>query len=206
MSIHNSAMLNGVKRIALALVVGLVLALTADQSNAAIVNLMVTGNGGNGLLESNVTPGTGSAGEGGIGMSGITLDTTTNILHVDVNWGTGNGYSGDLSGVATLLHLHGPTPSGAPNSFSETGPLMVVLSNSLNFNDSAINGGVTDDYFINSSDIQAILDGRTYINVHTDLHATGEIRGYLVVQVPEPAGLGVVLAASAIMGLRRKRG
>lgn len=170
-----------------------------------IVNLRLTGNGGNGLLESNVTPGTGSAGEGGIGMTGITLNTETNILHVDVNWGTGNGFGGDLTGLVTLLHLHGPTPSNSPDSFSETGPLLVVLSNSLSFNESGINGGVSDDFFINTSDIQAILDGRTYINVHTDLFEFGEIRGYLVVAVPEPSGLGLVLVASAFVGLRRRR-
>lgn len=103
-----------------------------------------------------------------------------------------------------MLHLHGPTPSSAPNSFSETGPLMVVLSNTLNFNDSPINGGVVEDFFINTSDIQAILDGRTYINVHTLAHETGEIRGYLIA-IPEPGTLTLLITGLAVVAVRRRR-
>ncbi|MDG2104621.1 MAG: CHRD domain-containing protein, partial [Pirellulaceae bacterium] len=89
--------------------------------------------------------------------------------------------------------------------FSQTGPLMVTLSSSLSFNSSGINGGVNDDFFINSSDMQAILDGRTYINVHTDAFEFGEIRGYLVAAVPEPGTTGLVLAGAIFVGLRRRR-
>jgi len=170
-----------------------------------LVQFKVTGNGGDGLLGSNVTPGTGSPGEGGIGMTGITLDTVTGILHVDIQWGTGNGYAGDLTGQVTVLHLHGPTPSISPNSFSETGPLMVVLSTSLSFNNSAINGSLNDDFFINPADRQAIIDGRTYLNVHTAQNAMGEIRGYLVA-IPEPGSLfWLVAGAGVLFGRSRRR-
>ena len=191
------------------LVAGLVLAVCCSYLSGAvtadIVDFRLTGNGGDGLLDTNVTPPTGSAGEGGIGLSGITLDTDNNILHVDIDWGTANGYAGDLTGPVTKLHLHGPTPANAPDSFSQTGPLMVTLSSSLSFNSSGINGGVNDDFFINSSDMQAILDGRTYINVHTDAFEFGEIRGYLVAAVPEPGTTGLVLAGAIFVGLRRRR-
>lgn len=191
------------------LVAGLVLAVCccflSGAVTADIVDFRLTGNGGDGLLDTNVTPPTGSAGEGGIGLSGITLDTDNNILHVDIDWGTANGYAGDLTGPVTKLHLHGPTPANAPDSFSQTGPLMVTLSSSLSFNSSGINGGVNDDFFINSSDMQAILDGRTYINVHTDAFEFGEIRGYLVAAVPEPGTTGLVLAGAIFVGLRRRR-
>lgn len=191
------------------LVAGLVLAVCCSYLSGAvtadIVDFRLTGNGGEGLLDTNVTPPTGSAGEGGIGLSGITLDTDNNILHVDIDWGTANGYAGDLTGPVTKLHLHGPTPANAPDSFSQTGPLMVTLSSSLSFNSSGINGGVNDDFFINSSDMQAILDGRTYINVHTDAFEFGEIRGYLVAAVPEPGTTGLVLSGAIFVGLRRRR-
>ena len=191
------------------LVAGLVLAVyccfLSEAVTADIVDFRLTGNGGDGLLDTNVTPPTGSAGEGGIGLSGITLDTDNNILHVDIDWGTANGYAGDLTGPVTKLHLHGPTPANAPDSFSQTGPLMVTLSSSLSFNSSGINGGVNDDFFINSSDMQAILDGRTYINVHTEAFEFGEIRGYLVAAVPEPGTTGLVLAGAIVVGLRRRR-
>ena len=179
--------------------------LIGGAASADIVEFHLTGNGGDGLLNTNVTPPTGSVGEGGMGISGITLDTDINILHIDIQWGTGNGYSGDLTGPVTKLHLHGPTPGGAPDSFSQTGPLMVTLSNSLSFNGSAINGGVNDDFFINTSDIAAVLDGRTYINVHTDAFEFGEIRGYLVRTVPEPGSVATISALLMLTGLRRRR-
>ncbi len=191
------------------LFVGVILAVFCAGSGGAVTadifDFRLTGNGGEGLLDTNVTPPTGSLGAGGIGISGITLDTDINILHVDIDWGTANGYSGDLTGPVTKLHLHGPTPANAPDSFSQTGPLMVTLSSSLSFNSSGINGGVNDDFFINTSDMQAILDGRTYINVHTDLFEFGEIRGYLVVVVPEPGTTGLMLSGLVVYGLRRRR-
>ena len=179
--------------------------LTWAVASAEIVEFRLTGNGGDGLLNTNVTPPTGSAGEGGMGISGITLDTDINILHIDIQWGTGNGYAGDLTGPVTKLHLHGPTPDDAPDSFSQTGPLMVTLSTSLSFNDSAINGGVNDDYFINPSDIAAVLNGRTYINVHTDAFEFGEIRGYLVRTVPEPGSAATISGLLVLAALRRRR-
>ena len=176
----------------------------AGNLQAEIVEFWLTGNGGAGLQASNVTPGTGSAGEGGIGSSGITFDTDTNILHVDVNWGSGNGFGGDLTGPVTLLHLHGPTSAPPPDAFSQTGPLMVTLSTSLSFNSSPIEGGVNDNYFINNADVPGLLQGRTYINVHTDSFPMGEIRGYLVA-VPEPGSLWLLLAFSAVVTGRRKK-
>lgn len=180
------------------------LSTSAESCFGDLVVFKVTGNGGDGLLSSNVTPPTGSAGEGGIGATGLTYNTVTNILHVDVGWGTGNGYAGDLSGAVTMLHLHGPTDALPPNSFSQTGPLMIVLSNTINFNGSPIEGGVNENYFINQSDEEALLAGRTYINVHTDMFGMGEIRGYLVV-IPEPGSLGVagLLLLAAINRRRR---
>lgn len=191
-----------VKVCVLAVLIG---SLIGPFASAEIVQLHLTGNGGDGLLSANVTPPTGSAGEGGMGISGITLDTDINILHIDIQWGTGNGYSGDLTGLVTKLHLHGPTPDGAPDSFSQTGPLMVNLGNSLSFNSSAINGGLNDDFFINTSDIDAVLNGRTYINVHTDAFEFGEIRGYLVRTVPEPGSAVAISVLAMLAGLRRRR-
>ena len=176
----------------------------ALSSSADIVEFQLLGNGGEGLLEGNVTPGTGSIGEGGIGASGLIYNTATNILHVDVQWGTGNGYAGDLTDTITLLHLHGPTAAPPPDAFSQTGPLLVVLSNTTNFNASPIEGGVVDNYFINQSDEAALLAGRTYINVHTELFSMGEIRGYLVA-VPEPSSLGIAGLFLLIAARRRRK-
>ena len=48
-----------------------------------------------------------------------------------------------------------------------------------------------DFYFISNSDVDALLAGRFYINVHTEMYDMGEIRGYLV-PVPEPGSAAVL--------------
>lgn len=175
----------------------------ASTITADLVEFRLTGNGGNGLLESNVTPPTGSPGSGGIGFSGITFDTNTSILHVDVEWGSGNGYS-DLTGPVTMLHLHGPTEDLPPDSFSQTGPLMINLALSLSFDPSASSGGVNGNFLVDNPDVAGLLEGRTYINVHTEAFEFGEIRGYLV-RVPEPTTLLPAGGLALLIALRRNR-
>ena len=181
-----------------------VLALSAE---ADIVSLILTGNGGDGLLGTNVTPPATNPGSGGIGAGGITLDTDTGALNIDIEWGSGNGYT-DLSGVVTMLHLHGPTPDAAPDSFSQTGGLLINLAASPGFDDSPTSGGLVGSFFVESGNRPSILSGRTYINVHTDLNTTGEIRGYLTTPVPEPNAFAIigilVLAAMTAFILRRR--
>jgi hypothetical protein len=179
----------------------------AIPARADLIEFVLTGNGGMGLLPENVTPPTDSMGSGGIGGSGIIFDTETSNLHVDVRWGSEYGY-GDLTGPVTFLHLHGPTPDLPPDAFSETGPLILSLATSLSFDPSPDGGGVNDDFFIDASFVQSILEGRTYINVHTAMYDTGEIRGYLVPasSIPEPgASLLLVTLACAIAAVRRKK-
>ena len=137
---------------------------------------------------------------------GILFDLDNNTLTIDIAWGSENGF-GDLTGEVTNLHLHGPTDNRAPRSFVERGPLLINMGNSLNFNSSATGGGLTESFFINPSDQQAILDGRTYINVHTTMYEFGEIRGYIVPAkfVPEPGSVGVLSIVLGSYALRRRR-
>jgi hypothetical protein len=183
---------------------GLLFSPAPGQVAADIVEFRLTGNAGDGLLPGNVTPPSGSGGSGGLRMGGITFDTGTNLLHIDIGWGTGNGF-GDLSGDVTMLHLHGPTDDPAPDSFSQTGPLLINLATSLSFNPSATSGGLSDNFFLGNPDVPALMQGRMYINVHTAQFAMGEIRGYLVA-VPEPAIMTVILPGFILAcGFRRPR-
>ena len=117
----------------------------ADQ-----IEFFVTGAAGDGLLPGNISPSTTSNGSGDIGMTGIIFDTDTNILSVDVEWGSENGFS-DLTGEVTLLHWHGPTASLPPNNFGEVNPqILINFGNSLNFDPSPSGGGLVDTYFLSS--------------------------------------------------------
>ena len=190
------------KRIILALVS--VAIFTCSPVAAEQVEFRLTGNAGAGLLPGNVTPPTTSTGSGGIGLTGIIFDLDTNILHIDIGWGSENGYS-DLTGEITMLHLHGPTDDPPPKSFSQTGELLINLGNSLNFDSSPTGGGLVDDFFISNPDVPALLGGRTYINVHTAMYEFGEIRGYLVRVVPEPGSTVILACLVSIAAFSRRR-
>jgi hypothetical protein len=170
---------------------------------ADFVQFTLSGNGGSGLLGDNVTPPTGETGTGGIGANGIWFDTDTRDLHIHLEWGSENGYE-DISQDVFLLHLHGPTQSSAPDSFSETGPLIVALSQSASFDDSRTGGSVDDFWRIDQEDVDAILDNRTYINIHLAQGDGGILRGYLVA-VPEPTCLIPMTLAGLALARRRRR-
>ena len=171
-----------------------------------IVDLKLTGVAGDGLLPGNVTPGTSSTGFGGEGDIGLLFDLDTNTLTVDIEWGSGNGF-GDLTGEVTMLHLHGPTDNRAPRSFTQRGPLLINLGASLNFDSSATDGGLNETYFINPTNVNDLLQGRFYINVHTQMYEMGEIRGYVVRSnfVPEPGSIGLLAGLAGMMIMRRRR-
>jgi hypothetical protein len=148
------------------LIVLAVLFLASEQrSSADIIDFIVTGTAGEGLLEGNIAPPTGQPGTGGIGSSGINYDTESELLHIDVQWGSANGYV-DLTADVILLHLHGPTPSSGTDAFGEVAPVLITLSNDSSFNGSSSAGGVNGNFAVGGTDAQALIDGRMYINVH----------------------------------------
>ena len=135
------------KRLLFALVVYLIVAASSPLS-ADIIELNLIGTAGDGLLPGNVTPATSSMGSGGEGGIGLFFDTENFNLTVDIEWGSENGYT-DLTGVVTLLHLHGPTASVAPDSFTEvTTNILVNMTTNLTDN-SPTGGSLSRDYFIN---------------------------------------------------------
>ena len=186
----------------------LAVAMGAGKIQADQVEFFVTGAQGDGLLPGNISPATTSTGSGAIGSTGIIFDTDTNILSVDVEWGSENGFS-DLTGEVTLLHWHGPTPSLPPNNFGEVNTdILINFGNSLNFDPSGSGGGLIDTFFLSSDQEEHLLSGRTYINVHSVNYPAGEIRGYLLpttFSVPEPGTTGVLVGIALTSLVRRRR-
>lgn len=177
---------------------------SAEEVRADIVRFMLTGSAGSGLLSGNINPDPGEQGTGGIGATGITFNTANNLLHVDVEWGSANGYT-DLSQDVMMLHLHGPTPGAGVDGFGQVGPMMVVLSNANGFNGSASSGGISANYFLDNTQATVLLENRAYINVHLSDTDTGRMRGYLMA-VPEPGFVvPAVIALTAIAARRRRR-
>lgn len=163
--------------------IGLFLMGVAAQ--AEIITFKLDGKGGEGLLSTNVNGAIdGIPGTGGIGPGGITLDTDTNEISIDIRWGSGNGFT-DLSSTVTSLHIHGPTDNVAPDGFSDNAGVLAGLPG---FDDSASDGSFVGTVSLTQAAADDVLAGRSYINVHTNTNGGGEIRGHLVA-LPETVTL-----------------
>jgi hypothetical protein len=115
------------------------------------------------LEPSSVVPPTTSRGSGEVT---VRLDTSTRMLR----WsGTYHG----LSGPATTAHFHGPAAVGE-NAKEQ---LDVKLTNASHENRSA--GRFAGEAMLTDAQIDDLEDGKWYVDVHTDAHPQGEIRGQL---------------------------
>lgn len=93
------------------------------------------------------------------GKATATLDTSTDMLSYDIT------YSG-LSGAATGAHIHGPAPVG-----KNAGVL-------VDFKD-PVTSPVKGKVKLTAAQAKDMLAGLTYVNIHTQAHKGGEIRGQL---------------------------
>ena len=176
----------------------------AASAQAATILFDIAGKGGAGLLKANEAPNpTTVGGSGGEVGPGISFDTVTNILTINIGWGSGNGFT-DLSSAITGAHVHVPTPSAPPASFNESTVVLVGFNTAPGFNSSITNGGFSGTVTIPAANVAGLLEGRSYLNIHTNTNPGGEIRGNLL-QVPEPATTALLGLGCAAAGLRRRR-
>jgi CHRD domain len=103
----------------------------------------------------------------GSGSADITYDSATRVVTWTIT------YSG-LPGPATMAHFHGPAASG------KNGPVVIWLTKQGSPAESPITGQVT----LTPEQAQQFSAGEWYINVHTQSHPGGEIRGQ--VMPPKP--------------------
>ena len=181
------------------LVAALALVVSAPAS-AALLSFSLDGKAGLGLLPGNENPAV-TGGTGGLGPNGIFLDTNTGVLSLDVLWGSANGFT-NLTGRATAMHIHGPTASPAPGSFTENAGVQINLGVLAGFDGSATAGGFLDSVQLSGQQVEDLLQGRLYINVHTEQQPGGEIRGTIV---PEPGTLALVAGGLLLFAAGRRR-
>lgn len=137
------------------------------------------------------TPPNGSSGSG---VAEVILHEPTGFVSVDATF-TG------LSGSITVAHIHGPAPPGSPAG------VLVGLTPS-----GTTSGTVTGTGTLSPTQVADMLAGLHYLNFHSTVFPSGEIRGQIVpLLVPAlPVGWLVSLAGTALLGgvwlLRRRRG
>ena len=172
-------------------------------TQAAIVSFDLQGKAGPGLLPGNENATlAGTPGSGGELGAGILFNDVTNLLTIDVGWGSANGFT-NLSGDAIAGHIHGPTASAAPASFTQDASVWIPLDSVPGWNPSASAGGFNGSVTLTDPQEVALLEGRLYINAHTGTNGGGEIRGNLI-PVPEPSTIGLVGLGAALFLLRHR--
>jgi hypothetical protein len=94
----------------------------------------------------------------GTGTASITFDTASNTLTWKITYS-------DLTGPATMAHIHGPAAAG------KDAPVVIKFANPA----SPIDGSAT----LTAGQAADLKAGMFYVNVHTADHKGGEIRGQI---------------------------
>jgi hypothetical protein len=193
---------NGVRALSLAA------ALTCANAAQAAINIYSATLTGPNESPPNASPGTGSA--------TVTIDTVANTMLVYVTFA-------GLQGTTTASHIHAPTavPLTGTAGVATTTPTFAgfplgVTSGTYNpsafdllsastYNPAYVtaNGGTPAS--AEAALLSAIASGKSYLNIHTTSFPGGEIRGFLVAVVPEPATWMMMLLGFGAIGLAVRR-
>jgi hypothetical protein len=129
------------------------------------------------------------------------LLSTTTASHIHIINGPGDANTSDTNGpVATAVPTFPGFPLGVMSgTYDNTFDMTMASSYNPTFVMAA--GGVSQ---AEAALFAGIMEGRAYLNIHTNMFPGGEIRGFLQ-PVPEPATFGIASAALAGFLLLRHR-
>lgn len=125
----------------------------------------------------------------GSGIGTATLNDVTGAITI-------SGSYSNLIGTVNNAHLHGPAAVGVP-----AGVIFGLTFTPLT------SGVFSGNSVLTPANVANVLNGLTYINIHSSFRPGGEIRGQLLngVMIPEPATLGLLTAgAVGLLAIRRR--
>jgi hypothetical protein len=150
----------------------------ASFAQAAVIQIDLSPAGTDaaiGLSPLNEVPAvTNAVGSGGEVSGGITFDTDTALLSLVVGYGSAAGFA-DLTGPAIAMHLHGPAGVG-----TNAGPIINLMSSSFPAGDPATGGLIFGSVLIPTNEVDNLLAGLLYLNIHTETNTSGELRAQLI--------------------------
>jgi len=127
----------------------------------------------------------------GSGVCTVTLDDVSGAVTV-------TGSYANLGTAATAAHIHGPAPAGV------NAGILIGLSHTGGTTGTLSGGGV-----LSGANITNMINGLTYVNVHTAGIPGGEIRGQVIQTVPTMGewamiALGAAVLAAGLFYLKRR--
>jgi hypothetical protein len=124
----------------------------------------------------------------GTGFADVSFDDVTGQMVVS------NGTFQNMIGTSSDAHVHGYAAAGA-------GPVGVVFG--LTFQAGVSTGTFSGSGIIPGGNIDEVMNGLTYINIHSTFRPGGELRGQVI--IPEPASGALALVATGTLLLPRRR-
>lgn len=123
----------------------------------------------------------------GTGLGMATLDDVSGAMSV-------SGSFSSLIAPASNAHIHCCAPPG----------MAAGVLFPLTFTP-ATSGTISGNAVLSAANVQNVLNGLTYINIHSSFRPGGEIRGQLLNPVPEPATALLLAAGAGGLFLLRRR-
>lgn len=119
--------------------------------------------------------------------------SATAIINTETRFVEISGTFEGLTSTAIGAHLHGPA------DFGEFSPRVILQIDIIGDTSGTLSVART----VSPTNLATILDSLSYINIHTNNHPSGEIRGQVVVPAPGTAALFMLLPSLATRRSRR---